>query len=152
MTHHKPLAHLLISVTKKYLSIFSQQTEGLDIDRYQYVLVLINLHEETLTQKALCEILEVDKSFMVHIIDYLSSKGYVNRVVNISDKRQHHIKLTDKAKQAIPGIEKAIARLNDKSMEHLSESQIQTFSDVLQQINSNLSEVKPKGITINYRK
>ena len=82
----QPLAQLLISVTKKYLSIFSQQTGGLDIDRYQYVLVLINLHKEQLTQKALSELLEVDKSFMVNIVDYLSSKGYVVREKNINDR------------------------------------------------------------------
>jgi MarR family transcriptional regulator, transcriptional regulator for hemolysin len=148
----QPLAHLLISVTKKYLSIFSQQTEGLDIDRYQYVLVLINLHNEQLTQKALCELLEVDKSFMVNIVDYLSSKGYVYRETGLKDKRHQLIKLTQKAKEAIPKIEEVITRLNRKSMENLSESQIQAFSEVLLQISCNLSEIKPKGITISINK
>lgn len=147
----QPLAHLLVSVTKKYLSIFSQQTLRLDIDRYQYVLVLIKLHNEQLTQKGLAELLEVDKSFMVTIIDYLSLKGYVVRKKNINDKRQQVIKLTEKAEAAIPKIEKVIDRLNSKSMENLSDAQVQTFSDVLLQINSNLSDVKPRGITINYK-
>lgn len=148
----QPLAQSLISVTKKYLSIFSQQTEGLDIDRYQYVLVLINLHNEQLTQKALSEILEVDKSFVVNIIDYLSGKGYVVREKNPSDRRQQVIKLTGKAKAAIPKIEQVITSLNNKSLESLSASQIQTFSEVLLQISSNLSDVKPKNITIKYKK
>lgn len=147
----QPLAQLLISVTKKYLSIFSQQTGGLDIDRYQYVLVLINLHKEQLTQKALSELLEVDKSFMVNIVDYLSSKGYVLREKNINDRRQQVIKLTDKAREAIPKIEKVISRLNKQSMENLSEEKIQIFSEVLLQISHNLAEVEPKNITINYK-
>jgi DNA-binding MarR family transcriptional regulator len=148
MTIKQPLAHLLVSVTKKYLSIFSQQTEGLDIDRYQYVLVLINLHKEQLTQKALSGLLQVDKSFTVTIVDYLSSKGYVIRETNSKDRRQQVIKLTAKAKAAIPKIEKVITSLNTRSMENLSEMQIQTFSDVLQQINSNLSDIRPRNITI----
>ena len=152
MIAKQPLALSLISVTKKYLSIFSQQTGGLDIDRYQYVLVLINRHKEQLTQKALSELLEVDKSFMVSIINYLSSKGYVIRETNPNDKRQQVIKLTEKARVAIPKIEAVIARLNEKSMENLSESQIKTFSDVLEQISCNLSDIKPIGITINYKK
>ena len=151
MAMKQPLAQLLISVTKKYLSIFSQQTGGLDIDRYQYVLVLINLHKEQLTQKALSELLEVDKSFMVNIVDYLSSKGYVVREKNINDRRQQVIKLTDKAREAIPEIEKVISRLNKQSMENLSEEKIQIFSDVLLQISHNLAEVEPKNITINYK-
>lgn len=152
MSIKKPLAHLLVSVTKKYLSIFSQQTEGAGIDRYQYVLVLINLHNEELTQKALCELLEVDKSYMVNIIDYLSDKGYVLRETNLKDRRQCLIKLTQKAKAAVPKIEEIIADLNKKSMENLSESQIEIFSKVLLQINSNLSEAKPSEIVINYKK
>lgn len=151
MAMKQPLAQLLISVTKKYLSIFSQQTGGLDIDRYQYVLVLINLHKEQLTQKALSELLEVDKSFMVNIVDYLSSKGYVVREKNMNDRRQQVIKLTDKAREAIPKIEKVISRLNKQSMENLSEEKIQIFSDVLLQISHNLAEVEPKNITINYK-
>ncbi|MFD2161925.1 MarR family winged helix-turn-helix transcriptional regulator [Paradesertivirga mongoliensis] len=151
MAMKQPLAQLLISVTKKYLSIFSQQTGGLDIDRYQYVLVLINLHKEQLTQKALSELLEVDKSFMVNIVDYLSSKGYVVREKNINDRRQQVIKLTDKAREAIPKIEKVISRLNKQSMENLSEEKIQIFSEVLLQISHNLAEVEPKNITINYK-
>ena len=152
MSIKQPLAHLLVSVTKKYLSIFSQQTEGVGIDRYQYVLVLINLHNESLTQKALSELLEVDKSYMVNIIDYLSDRGYVIRETNSKDRRQHLIKLTQKAKVAVPEIEKVISGLNQKSMENLSESQIEIFSEVLLQINSNLSGGKPSEIIINYKK
>ncbi|MBC8054371.1 MAG: MarR family transcriptional regulator [Sphingobacteriaceae bacterium] len=147
----QPLAQLLVSVTKKYLSIFSQQTEGLDIDRYQYVLVLIKLHNEQLTQKALSELLEVDKSFMVNIIDYLSSKGYVLREKNLNDRRQQVIKLTDKAREAVPKIESVISRLNKKSLENVSANEIETFSNVLLQINNNLSEIKPKDIVIKTR-
>jgi len=150
MVIKQPLAHLLISVTKKYLSIFSQQAKGLDIDRYQYILVLIFWHNETLTQKELCELLEVDKSYMVTIINYLSANGYVVRQINMKDKRQHIIKLTQKGKDAVPGIEAGITNLNKKSMETLTEDQIKIFSEVLLQISSNLSEIKPKEITINY--
>ena len=123
----------------------------MDIDRYQYVLVLINIHNEQLTQKSLSELLEVDKSYMVNIIDYLSDKGYVIRTINEKDTRQHLIKLTEKAREIIPKIEGAIIRLNSKSVENISESQIQTFLSVLQQISSNLSDAKPAEIVINYK-
>jgi MarR family transcriptional regulator, transcriptional regulator for hemolysin len=151
MNIKQPLAHLLLSASKKYLGIFSQEAEGMDIDRYQYVLVLINIHNEQLTQKSLSELLEVDKSYMVNIIDYLSDKGYVVRTINEKDRRQHLIKLTEKAREIIPKIEGAIIRLNSKSVENISESQIQTFLSVLQQISSNLSDAKPAEIVINYK-
>lgn len=146
-----PLAHLLLSAGKKYAGLFSKETGEMDIDRYQFVLVLINRYTEQLTQKTLSELLEVDKSYMVSIIDYLSDKGYVVRTINERDRRQHLIKLTEKARGIIPKIEQAIIRLNNKSVENISESQIETFFVVLQQISSNLSDAKTAEIAINYK-
>lgn len=148
----KPLNRLLISLTKKYLSVYSQQTEGLDIDKYQYVLVLIDDHKETLTQKALAENLEVDKSFVVGIINYLEGKGYVTRETNINDRRQQVIKLTSKARLAVTKIRHVTEELNKKSLANLTNTQINTFLEVINQIESNLVDIKPFNIIINYKK
>jgi MarR family transcriptional regulator, transcriptional regulator for hemolysin len=147
-----PLNRLLISLTKKYLSVFSQQTQGLDIDRYQYVLVLIQDNNEMLSQQALAEKLEVDKSYVVSIINYLEGKGYVRREKNENDRRQQLIKLTDKANEDIPKIRKVIEHLNNKSLESFSEDQIKTLTGMLNQIESNLVDIKPFNIIINYKK
>lgn len=148
----QPLAHLLISVAKKYLSVFSHQANSLDLDRYQYVLVLISWNKEQLSQKELCKLLEVDKSYMVTIINYLADKGYVRRQINLIDKREYIIKLTQKGRCVVPQIEVGITQLNNKSMETLTEDKIKIFSEVLLQISSNLSDLKPKEITIDYKK
>ncbi|WP_207429119.1 MarR family winged helix-turn-helix transcriptional regulator [Pedobacter sp. SYSU D00535] len=142
----------MISVTKKYLSVFSQQTKGLDIDRYQYVLVVIDDQLQPPTQKALAEHFEVDKSFMVTMINYLSEKGYVYREQNESDKRQQLIKLTEKGKEAVPVIRAVVEDLNRKSLEHLTIKQIETFMEVLNRIDSNLLGINPFNIIINYKK
>ncbi|WP_207423990.1 MarR family winged helix-turn-helix transcriptional regulator [Desertivirga brevis] len=147
-----PLNRLLISLTKKYLSVFSQQTQGLDIDRYQYVLVLIQDNNEMLSQQALAEKLEVDKSYVVGIINYLEGKGYVRREKNENDRRQQMIKLTDKANEDIPKIRAVTERLNSKSLENFSEDQIKTLTSMLNQIESNLVDIKPFNIIINYKK
>ena len=74
----------------------------LSIDRYHYVLVLIDFHDENLSQKALAEILHIDKSYMVNILDYLEEKGYVLREKNPYDRREQLIRLTAKAQKDIP--------------------------------------------------
>ena len=148
----RPLNRLLISLTKKYLSVFSQQTSGLDIDRYQYVLVLIEDNNEMLSQQALAEKLEVDKSYVVSIVNYLVSNGYVKREKNEDDRREQLIKLTEKAKAVTPKIRSVIARLNNRALENLTEQQIHTFIEVLNQIEGNLVDIKPFNIIINYKK
>lgn len=75
----EPLANPLLAVSKKYLNVLSRMVHQLSIDRYHYVLVLIDSHEQLLTQKALAEILNIDKSYMVTILDYLEKRDYIHR-------------------------------------------------------------------------
>ena len=66
----EPLAQALTTVTKKYLCELSKSLLHLSIDRYHYVLVLIDNRHEALSQKALAELLHIDKSYMVSMLDY----------------------------------------------------------------------------------
>ncbi len=146
------LAHSLIAVSKKYLSAFSSRISHLSLDRYQYVLVLIDANAPNLTQKALAELLQIDKSYMVIILDYLTAKGYVTREKNPSDRREQLIRLTEKAIQDVPAIKKAISQLNNKSLQNLSKEQITVFNEVLHAMNSNLSDSIPTGIRFDFKK
>ena len=146
------LAHSLIAVSKKYLSAFSHKIADLSLDRYQYVLVLIDAHTENLTQKALAELLQVDKSYMVIILDYLTEKGYVTREKNPNDRREQLIRLTEKARNDLPVIKKAISELNNKSLQNLTEEQIRVFNEVLSAINGNLSDSVPTEIRFDFKK
>ena len=146
------LNQLLISVTKKYLSVFSHQTKLLDIDRYPYVLVLVDDHQELLTQKDLAEHLQVDKSFIVNIIDHLSAEGYVYRERNEKDRRQQVIKLTDKAKETVPKVREVIDNLNARCLENLTPEQVGAFMEALNQMDENLVDSKPFNVIINFSK
>lgn len=148
----EPLPHQLVLITKKYLSAFSQQTNSLTLDRYQYVLILIDDNQEQLTQKALAEQLNVDKSYMVTIIDYLSEKDYVIREKNPADRREQLIRLTKKARQDIPHIRNVISELNRQSMLNLTVSQVQTFNQVLETIQQNLSHPFENDFILDYKK
>lgn len=149
---NEPLAHSLISVTKKYLNSFSKEVSGLGIDRYQYVLILIDDHQENLSQKVLADLLQVDKSYMVTILDYLTERGYVRREKNPADRREQLIKLTALAKHDIPLIRKAICKLNNRSLENLTQKEVNTFNDVLRTIQDNLSDIKGNEILLEFKK
>ena len=136
---NEPLAQSLISVTKKYLSSFSKEVPAMPIDRYQHVLVLIDDHNEKLSQRALAELLQIDKSYMVIILDYLTEKGYVRREKNPNDRREQVIKLTSLAQKDVPLIREAVCRLNERSLKNLTAKEVQTFNSVLQTIQQNLS-------------
>ncbi|HUH33858.1 MAG TPA: MarR family transcriptional regulator [Daejeonella sp.] len=135
----KHLAHSLISVSKKYRSSLLKELPDLNIDKYQYVMVLIDDYHENLSQTTLAELLQIDKSQMVNILNYLTDKGYVHRETNVADRRERLVKLSAEAKRVVPLIRGAIAKLNNQSFRNLSERQVRDFTTTLQTIQNNLS-------------
>ncbi|HEY1007340.1 MAG TPA: MarR family transcriptional regulator [Sphingobacteriaceae bacterium] len=124
----------------------------LALERYQHILVLIERHQESLSQKALAEILEVDKSYMVTIIDYLSEKGYVVREKNPADRREQLIRLTDWARRDLVPIKKAFEELNRRLLTGIEEQDIAVFNRVLAAIDANLSLEIRSDAVIQHKK
>ncbi len=148
----EPLTHQLIQVTKKYLNAFSDHTVDIPLERYHYALLLIDDHEECLTQKALAELLQVDKSFMVNMIDYLTHNGFVQRETNKEDRRQQIIKLTAKAKKMIPEINNSILTLNEKVFNDVAPEKVKTFFEIIDILQKNLKQMVTHEIVLNYHK
>ena len=134
----EPLAQALTTVTKKYLSELSKSLLHLGIDRYHYLLVLIDNHKEVLSQKALSELLNIDKSYMVSMLDYLGENGYIIREKNPHDRREQLIRLTLKSRNDLPVIRQAIEELNCRSLRHIDGDDKRIFMDVLARIKDNL--------------
>lgn len=134
------LAQPLIVVAKKYLGELGKSLGELGIDRYHHVLVLIADHHENLTQKALGELLHIDKSYMVGLLDYLEEHDYVLRERNPEDRREQLIRLTDKAKRDIPVIRKNLHKLNQAALKNIDPADIHVFHQVVKTITLNLSK------------
>ena len=140
----EPLANPFIAVSKKYLSTLSKMVAQISIDRYHYVLILLDSYDEHLTQKALAEILNIDKSYMATILDYLEEKGFVIREKNPNDRREQLIKLTALAKINIPVIKEAIKKLNERAFNDICQSNKQLFNEILSKIQENLVDTSPE--------
>ncbi len=135
----EPISRKLIRLGKLYLSELSKSICHLDINRYYYVLTLICHHDGKLTQKALAEILGKDKSSMVLIIDTLSEKGFVYREINPADRREHLLRATEKAKEAVPEILHAFENMNNHITEDIAEADLLIFYEVLFKMQQNLA-------------
>ncbi|HTE01743.1 MAG TPA: MarR family transcriptional regulator [Mucilaginibacter sp.] len=135
----EPISRKLIRLGKLYLSELAKNIDHLDINRYYYVLTLICYHDGVLTQKALGEMLGKDKSSMVSIIDTLSEEGFVYREINPADRREHLLKVTEKAKKAVPEIVQAFEQMNKSITGDISEDEMLIFNSVLYKMQENLN-------------
>ena len=141
-----PLGRVLSLTGKSFLHLLNNKLSYLDIERDYYALMLIELGDGYLTQKELASHLGTDKVSVVRIVDYLTSKGYVERVESSVDRRKYCLTLTGKAKEMLPGIKKSMQEITATAFEGLTEWQQGEFISTLGQIKKNLSKEKNIGL------
>ncbi|WP_114939523.1 MarR family winged helix-turn-helix transcriptional regulator [Mucilaginibacter endophyticus] len=134
----EPISRKLLRLGKLYLDVLVKQTAHLEVTRYHYILSLIYVHDGQLTQNALAHMLGKDKSAMVNIINLLSSRGFVYRENNPNDRRQQLLRVTEKAKLAVPQILETFENINTDITEGISEADMQVFESVLTRMHKNL--------------
>lgn len=134
----EPISRKLNNLGRAYLSLLAKQVESLGISRYYYALTYICHHDGKLTQKALASELGKDKSIIVTIIDTLSEQGFVYREINPADRREHLLRVTEKAKKAVPKITEAFETLNKSITEHISDEEMKIFNTVLTKMGTNI--------------
>lgn len=134
----EPISRKLNHLGRAYLSLLAKQVENLGISRYYYALTYICYHDGKLTQKALANELGKDKSIIVNIIDTLSEEGFVYREINPADRREHLLKVTEKAKEAVPKIVEAFEILNQSITGDISDEEMKIFNSVLTKMGTNI--------------
>jgi MarR family transcriptional regulator for hemolysin len=137
----EPISRKLMHLGRVYLHALARQVEHLDINRHHDILAIIYRYNGQLTQKALAQMLDKDKSAMVSIIDVLTEKGYVYREINPSDRREHLLKTTKKAETEVPEIIKAFEVMNKSSTENITDADIKIFNSVLSRMEANLKHI-----------
>ena len=135
----QPLGRMFSFLGKGYLHLLRSKLQHLDIDRNYFALVLIECHEGEITQQELALLLDTDKVSIVRVVDYLSVKGYVQRVQKTDDRRKHSLILTDKAKMALPEIKKSFSEINEVVLNGFRSSQTAELTEAINKIKSNLT-------------
>ena len=141
-----PLGRVLSVTGKSFLHLLNEKLSYLDIERNYYALMLIELGDGLMTQKELASQLESDKVSVVRIVDYLTSKGYVERVESLVDRRKYCLTLTGKAREMLPGIKKSMQEVTTTAYEGITEKQQAEFNSMLSHIKNNLSKANNIGL------
>lgn len=140
----EPIAKKLLHSGRTYVNVLANEVGHLDLSRYHYALSVIHYYDGQLTQNALGKKLDKDKSMVVNIINTLAEKGFVYRDVNPADRRQHLLRVTDKAKKAVPEIVEAINAVNSRTTADISMAEMEVFENVLSKMQQNLIKLNKK--------
>ena len=138
----EPLGRLLSHTGKSCLTLLNSRLSYLDIKRNYYALTLIEQADGKITQQDLALLLDTSKVIVVRIVDYLSGKGYIERIKDNSDRRKYRLSLTAKAKKELPEIKKTLNEVIKTALKGVEESKVKELYAILNVIKSNLKEVE----------
>ncbi len=94
-------------------------SEGITPGLYGMLQVIAN--NSGLTQSRLAEVMEVDRSSIVKVVNALEDKGLIRRDAAPNDRRSYHLRMTAEGKLALHRIEEAVARQDRDFSADLSE-------------------------------
>ncbi|OCX51962.1 hypothetical protein BEL04_18360 [Mucilaginibacter sp. PPCGB 2223] len=133
------LSRTLRRLSKLYNKRILQELPDIDSEYSTELLLHISLNNHPTAQKHLAEYLHIDKSRVAILIDSLNQANYIYTERNPADRREHFVYLTDKGKQLLPAIHRAIDKVNASIKYQLSEQSLDNFYDTLLQLETNLS-------------
>lgn len=148
----EPLGKLFSLMTKKYIAMVTEQLREMDIERHFYVVYVVANATKPYTQKDLAAYLEIDKTSMVRVVDYLSDHGYLERVANPNDRREYFIHLTEKGQLASKEIERAFAHANNSCWEGFSTGAQKATAQGLDQMMANLNNISTTDLQLKFEK
>lgn len=138
-------------LSKLYYSVLSKRLDSIEIERYFSILLFIKNHSGC-TQQQICDMLYIDKTAMVKIIDYLAKAGYVERHTNQADRRQHSIVLTEIGLTRTDEIIVAFEELDNYVFSEMSLEQRNFFFHTVDNMCERLKDLPANSLFFNYKK
>jgi DNA-binding MarR family transcriptional regulator len=124
-----------------YLGHLAKSLKQLGIEKQFSVLVLLDKMGNKCSQKVVGEMLHIDKTLMVGVMDDLLKKGFIKRTQNPNDRREYWIQLSAKGKKSIPAILQTVRRLNKHITRDFSSTEIKKLNTQLEIIYKKLKHI-----------
>jgi DNA-binding MarR family transcriptional regulator len=113
---------------------FAATMNGANVTPGQFgVLALIEANAG-LSQTRLAEILGIDRSTLVAVIDKLENQGLVERAARPNDRRSHALKLSREGQSRFETLAKLVKKHEARIARQLSARERQTLIELLQRI------------------
>ena len=124
------------AINRTFLRAFA--LEGIDISTEQWSVLACLWKKDKVTQQALCSITSKDKPSMTRLIDKLEKRNLVTRVSDHNDRRINLIHLTQAGSALQKNATELVQKIVTKTLNNISEEEMNTARIVLKKIMTNL--------------
>jgi len=104
----------------------------------QFAQLLALYEEESLTQRELCERVQIEQSTMAYTLQRMERDGLIRRVTDPTDGRRARITLTPRARALRENLTLAAREVNDAATCGMSELDIAELMSALEQMIKNV--------------
>jgi DNA-binding MarR family transcriptional regulator len=98
---------------------------------------LMNLATGALSQQMLIEVLGVDPSIVVAILNELETQGLAQRRRDPSDRRRHIVEITDKGTEVLCAVDGAITTVEQQLFAGLDAEEVRVLEGLLARIHTS---------------
>ena len=134
------IGHRVSHIYKFNQMLMNEALKEYEISSGLYAFLLY-IHENSgVSQKELTKLSLTDKATTAKALKKLEQLGYIKRITNKEDKRYNQLYVTEKAVQAIPGIQQVLAKVDKVITANLSPEQCSATLQALEVIQANLQK------------
>ena len=134
------LGYLLNTAARMIKRTMDDNLSKYNITTSQWAVLKLLDSKPGLAQTEISRVLSSDKATVGDVILRLIEKDYIEKSVNVKDRRGYSVSLTPKAKELIKDMERMASDVTLKALYGMEDTDIQNLNKSLQQIIRNLSK------------
>ena len=142
---NRELFDALATVNRKLRSVFDARVKerGLTLPRARMLFALAR--KEGLNQRELAEELDIETPTIVRLLDGMEKQGFIERRVEISDRRAKQIHMTDIGRSVADEIQKLASDIREEVLGGLQPQEIAVALKVVSKIATNIQSIGRSG-------
>ncbi|MFF2889130.1 MarR family winged helix-turn-helix transcriptional regulator [Paenibacillus sp. NPDC057967] len=125
----------------KLNNYYQKVVNPFDITVDQWEILVVLWEKEGITQKELAERLHKDQTNVARMLFKLEKKSFIYRVTHETDRRSLRVYLTAKGKEVKEAILVPSIEAYQKTIEGLTEEEVETFQRVLSVMYNNVKDL-----------
>ncbi|MDW9413269.1 MarR family winged helix-turn-helix transcriptional regulator [Sinorhizobium meliloti] len=142
---NRELFDALATVNRKLRSVFDARVKerGLTLPRARMLFALAR--KEGLNQRELAEELDIETPTIVRLLDGMEKQGFIERRVELSDRRAKQIHMTDVGRSVADEIQKLASDIREEVLGGLQPQEIAVALKVVSKIATNIQSIGRSG-------
>jgi DNA-binding MarR family transcriptional regulator len=128
------LGYLLKHAHLRYMQLTAAQLEPLGISPREWAALNCLDEQHQLSQREAADLLGVDRTTMVALVDELQAKGLVTRQPQPDDRRKNIVRLTSKGRNAMRRGARLIDDCEQRFLATLSQADAEQLKDALAEV------------------